>query len=81
MHLQLIQDGQGHNTGVYIPINDWKAIVDTHQDLKTLVNIEPTPKKTMKDFLGCISNETAEALHKEVLLQRNEWDERLKKQF
>ena len=39
------------------------------------------PKKTMKDFRGCISDETAKVLHEHVILSRNEWEERLNKQF
>ena len=37
--------------------------------------------KTMKDYLGAISNETAISMHEEVKTSRDSWEERLKKQF
>ena len=39
------------------------------------------PKKTMADFWGSISDETAAELHKNVEESRNSWEDRLKKQF
>jgi hypothetical protein len=39
------------------------------------------PKKTMKDFWGIISDETADELHKEVKESRKGWEERQKKHF
>lgn len=32
------------------------------------------PKKTMADFWGVISDQTAEALHQQVKQSRNEWN-------
>ena len=43
MRLQIIQDGYGQNTGIFMPINDWLAIIQKYQELKALVNIEPVP--------------------------------------
>lgn len=79
MRLQVIQDGQGQNTGVFVPINDWNAIVQKHQDLKKLVNIEPSPKRKLSELAGKLSHQTAEAMQKQVAESRNEWDERLNK--
>ena len=45
MRLQIIKDSEGNNTGIFVPINDWDTITQKHQDLKELVDIEPTPKK------------------------------------
>jgi hypothetical protein len=39
------------------------------------------PKKTMADFWGTLSDETAKELHKEVEESRSGWEERLNKQF
>jgi hypothetical protein len=40
------------------------------------------PKKMkMSDFWGTISDETAAELHKEVAKSRDEWEDRLNKQF
>jgi DNA-binding MltR family transcriptional regulator len=40
MQLQLIKDGYGNNAGVFVPMNDWDAITQKHQDLKILIDIE-----------------------------------------
>jgi hypothetical protein len=43
---------------------------------------EREPKKLkMADFWGTISDETAAELHKETTQSRNDWEERLNKQF
>ena len=81
MRLQVIQDGHGQNTGIFIPINDWNTIVQKHEDLKNLVNINSTPKKKLSELAGTLSHQTTEELHKYIAEGRNEWEERLKKQF
>ncbi len=81
MRLQLIQDGQGKNTGVFVPMNDWNIIIQKHEDLKILVNTEPSPKIKLSELAGKLSNETTQAMLKHVADSKNEWDERLNKQF
>jgi hypothetical protein len=81
MKLQVIQDEQGKNTGVFVPINDWNIIIQKHEDLKTLVDIEPLPKRKLSELAGKLSNETAEAIQKQVAESRDEWEQRLNKQF
>jgi hypothetical protein len=81
MKLQVIQDEQGKNTGVFVPINDWNMIIQKHEDLKTLVDIEPLPKRKLSELAGKLSNETAEAIQKQVAESRDEWEQRLNKQF
>ncbi len=81
MRLQVIQDAYGQNTGIFIPINDWNTIVKKHEDLKILVNINPALKKKLSELAGKLSHETAEAMQKYVAESRNEWDDRLNKQF
>lgn len=81
MRLQVIQDGQGNNTGVFIPINDWETLAQRHKDLKDLVDTEKTPKKKLSSLAGKLSRETAKDMQKFVEEGRKEWEERLKKQF
>ncbi|MFI5138196.1 MAG: hypothetical protein ACHQIM_10240 [Sphingobacteriales bacterium] len=70
MKRQVIQDGYGNNTGVFVPITDWEVITQKHQDLKGLVNIEPGPKKKLSELAGALSKETGEAM----LISRNTSD-------
>lgn len=81
MGLQVIKDGYGNNTGIFVPITDWDTITQKHQDLKKLVNIEPIPKKKLSQLAGSLSKETGKAMLKDVEESRNEWEERLNKQF
>jgi hypothetical protein len=81
MRLQLIQDGYGKNTGVFVPINDWNIIIQKHEDLKNLIDIDPSPKKKLSELAGKLSNATAEEMQKYIAESRNEWEERLKNQF
>ncbi len=79
MQLQIIKDGYGNNTGIFVPMNDWDTITQKHQDLKALVMLEPaTPhKKKLSELAGTLSKQTAEALLKHVEDSRNQWEERL----
>lgn len=81
MSLQVIKDGFGQNTGVFVPINDWNTIIQKHEDLKALVNIEPVAKKKLSELAGKLSHETAQAMQKYVAESRHEWEERLNKRF
>lgn len=84
MQLQIIKDGYGNNTGIFVPINDWDTITQKYQDLKALVSIDPIipqQKKKLSELAGKLSKETAEAMQQYVSESRNEWDERLKKQL
>ena len=59
-----------------------KKITQTHKDIDSIIEpIINTPKKTMKDFKGCLSDEAAKSLHEAVADSKTEWEERLKKQF
>jgi len=83
MHLQVIKDGNGKNTGIFIPINDWDTLTKKHSDLKQLVVLEQSSpaKKKLSDLAGKLSHETAEELQKHIQESRNEWEERLNKQI
>ncbi len=78
MQLQIIKDGYGNNTGIFVPMNDWDTITQKHQDLKALVMVESEPrKKKLSELAGTLSNQTAEALLKHIEESRNDWEERL----
>ncbi len=81
MSLQVIKDGNGKNTGVFIPMSDWDSITQIHEDLKKLVSFEPVSKKKLSTLAGSISKETASDMLNYVEESRKEWEERLKKQF
>jgi hypothetical protein len=81
MSLQLIKDGMGKNTGVFIPMSDWDMLVNRHEDLRLLIPAEAAPKKRLSEFAGTLSDETAKDMLKYVEESRQEWEERLKKQF
>ena len=72
MRLQIIQDGYGNSTGVFIPMNDWQTIVQKHKDLKSLVNIESIPQKKLSELVGTLSHKTAKEMQKYVSKSRNE---------
>ncbi len=80
MQLQVLKDSFGKNTGVFIPIEDWNIISQKHEDLKALVNL-PKTKKKITDLVGALSDETANAMLKEVKEGREDWETRLNKQF
>ena len=50
MKLQVIQDSKGKTTGVYIPINDWKALKKQHKNLEELEYEEPTKVQIMQEL-------------------------------
>lgn len=82
MPLQYLKDKHNKTTAVVIPIREWEKIIKTHEDINLILQPQThLPKKTMKDFRGCISDETANALHEHVMQSRDEWEERLNKQF
>lgn len=50
MRLQIIQDGRGKTTGVYIPINEWKELKKQYKDLEVLEYEEPTKHQLMEEL-------------------------------
>ncbi len=79
MSLQIIKDGYGINTGVFVPINDWEIIIQKYHDLKALVDIDPSPSKKLSELAGKLSPQTAIEMQKFVTESRTEWEGRLKK--
>lgn len=80
MKLQVLQDGFGNNTGVYIPMKDWEIISQKHQDLKKLVTI-PKAKRKISELAGLLSVDAANEILKEVEQSRISWEERINKQL
>ena len=50
MNLQVIQDGSGNNTGVFIPIEDWDLIKSTYPDINNLTSELPPWQKDLIDL-------------------------------
>ena len=48
MSLQVIKDGFGNSTGIFIPISDWELITQRHEDLKLLVPGEIAPRRKLQ---------------------------------
>jgi hypothetical protein len=75
MHLQYISDPTGEPTAVIIPIEEWKDILDTHNDLKQLASVHANKSRSaMSLYKGILSKERGEALLQHVEQSRNEWD-------
>jgi hypothetical protein len=73
MSLQIIQDGYGKNTGIFIPMKDWELIIEKHEDLKYLIT-QNNPPKRIADLVGKLSNETAKKMLNYVAESREEWE-------
>ncbi len=50
MRLQVIQDGRGKDTGVFISIKDWNALKKKHKDLATLEYEKPTKEQLIMEL-------------------------------
>ncbi len=81
MPLHYITDASGKQTAVLIPIDEWEMLTSKHEDLKELETRPIKPKTKLSGLAGKLSEETANAMLSYVEESRNEWDERLKKQF
>ena len=81
MPLHYITDASGNQTAVLIPIDEWERLTSKHEDLKELETRPIKPKTKLSGLAGKLSEETANAMLSYVEESRNDWDERLKKQF
>ena len=50
MSLQIIQDGEGNATGVFIPIKEWKEIKKQHKDLAILEKEEASKSLILQEL-------------------------------
>ena len=55
MRLQVIQDGRGKPTGVYIPINEWKELKKQYKDLEVLEYEEPTKEQLLEELKEAVT--------------------------
>ena len=81
MPLQYVTDASGNQTAVMIPIDEWELLTQKHEDLKGLEAMPVKPKIKLSGLAGKLSEETTNAMLSYVEESRNDWDERLKKQF
>ncbi|MDX2128894.1 MAG: hypothetical protein SFU91_07660 [Chloroherpetonaceae bacterium] len=81
MAIQIIKGKDGLNTGVFVPIEEWITIIQKHEDLKNLVDLEQKPKRKISELAGTLSPEAGEALLKHVADSRNEWEERFNREL
>jgi hypothetical protein len=58
MRLQVIQDGRGKTTGVYIPINEWKELKKLYKDLEILEYEEPTKEQLLEELKEAVTQLT-----------------------
>lgn len=58
MRLQVIQDGRGKTTGVYIPINEWKELKKQYKDLEVLEYEEPTKEQLLEELKEAVTQLT-----------------------
>ena len=58
MRLQVIQDGRGKTTGVYIPINEWKELKKQYKDLEILEYEEPTKEQLLEELKEAVTQLT-----------------------
>lgn len=55
MKLQLIQDGKGKTTGVYIPINEWEELKKQYKDLEGLEYDDPSNEQILQDLKEAVN--------------------------
>lgn len=54
MKLQIIEDGKGKATGVFIPINEWERLKKQFRDLESLEYKAPTKKQILQELKEAI---------------------------
>jgi len=54
MGLQLIQDGKGKTTGVYIPISEWNELKKQYKGLEALEYEEPGKEQIFQELKEAI---------------------------
>ncbi|MGH2645528.1 MAG: hypothetical protein ACRDE2_16380 [Chitinophagaceae bacterium] len=55
MRLQVIQDGKGKTTGVYIPISEWQELKKQYRDLEALEYEEPTKEQILQELKEAVN--------------------------
>jgi hypothetical protein len=49
MHLQILKDGNGNNTGIFVPINDWQLIKREYPEIEELIAELPIWEQNLID--------------------------------
>lgn len=55
MRLQVIQDGKGKATGVYIPIKEWEELKKKYHDLEALECEEPSKEQLLQELKEAVT--------------------------
>jgi hypothetical protein len=55
MSLQIIEDGKGRATGVFIPISQWRRLKKQYKDLETLEYQEPSKEQLLQEMQEAVS--------------------------
>lgn len=55
MRLQFIKDSKGKDTGVYIPISEWKELKKQYKDLEALEYEEPTKEQILQELKEAVN--------------------------
>lgn len=55
MKVQVIEDGKGKATGVYIPINDWAGLKKKYKGLEELEYNEPTRSQILQELAEAVT--------------------------
>ncbi len=55
MKVQIIQDGKGKATGVYIPISEWKELKKRYKDLEALEYEEPSKEQILQELKEAVT--------------------------
>jgi hypothetical protein len=54
MKIQIIQDSKGKATGVYIPMNQWKALKRQYKSLEDLEEVSPGKKQLLVEIKAAL---------------------------
>lgn len=81
MEVQIIKDSDGNQAGVFIPISDWNKLTEKYKELKKLTSAKGRKPTKLSNLAGKLSKKTSQDMLKYVEKSRDEWEERLSKQF
>lgn len=54
MKIQIIQDSKGKATGVYIPMNQWKALKRQYKSLEDLEEVASSKKQLLSEIKAAL---------------------------
>lgn len=58
MKIQMIQDARGNDTGVYVPIDEWKLLKKQFKDLQVLEYKEPGKELLLAELKEAVNQLT-----------------------